>query len=222
MTNSEALKFGASGVYSREDYLRFLQMDLEAHGLTRWNFLLRFRRPEIYYQRLLRKSEYLTNRKGILNKLFSLIVKFLLLRQGLNTGISLPVGVADEGLSIAHFGSIVVNSQTRIGKFCRLHSATNIGTANGGVPTIGDFVYIGPGAIIYGDISIGDRAVIGANSVVNRDVPPGVTVAGAPARIIANRDSSSIVPDWFPNSTARSKLSGSAEHGAGKIIEGSN
>ena len=49
-------------------------------------------------------------------------------------------------------------------------------------PTIGNNVIIGSGAQILGSINIGDDVRIGANSVVSRDVPPKVTVAGVPAR----------------------------------------
>ena len=50
---------------------------------------------------------------------------------------------------------------------------------------IGKFAWIGGGAIILPGISIGDDAVIGAGSVVTRDVPAGATVIGNPARIIS-------------------------------------
>lgn len=182
-----------------KEYQDLLKSDLEAHDMDKWKVLSMFRRPEVYYQRLLRRVEYYNSMPGPLARFVALAAKFRLQRLSVRTGLSFPPGVAGPGLSIAHYGSIVVNSKARIGKFCRIHSATNIGTANGGAPKIGDFVYIGPGAVIYGDITIGDFAVIGANAVVNKSVPPGVTVAGAPARVIATRDSSSIMPRWFPN-----------------------
>ena len=63
----------------------------------------------------------------------------------------------------------------------------NIG-ANGGsdkAPIIGNDVYIGPGAVIYGDIRIADGCYIGANAVVNKSiVEPHSVVVGAPAKII--------------------------------------
>ena len=48
---------------------------------------------------------------------------------------------------------------------------------------IGSGVYIGPQSVIQMGVSVGDKAVIGACSFVNRDVPPGARVWGCPARI---------------------------------------
>jgi acetyltransferase-like isoleucine patch superfamily enzyme len=49
---------------------------------------------------------------------------------------------------------------------------------------IGSNVWIGHNAAIMGGVTIGDRAIVGANSVVTRDVEPGATVGGVPARVI--------------------------------------
>lgn len=54
-------------------------------------------------------------------------------------------------------------------------------------PTIGNNCYIGPGAKIFGKIKIGDNVAIGANAVVNKDFPDGVTIAGVPAKIVSNK-----------------------------------
>lgn len=50
--------------------------------------------------------------------------------------------------------------------------------------SIGDSVWIGGGATVLPGVSVGDRSVVGAGSVVTRDVPADVLVAGNPARII--------------------------------------
>ena len=49
---------------------------------------------------------------------------------------------------------------------------------------IGSDVWVGGGAMILPGVSIGSRAVIGAGSVVTRDVPEGVLAAGNPCRVI--------------------------------------
>jgi len=51
---------------------------------------------------------------------------------------------------------------------------------------IGNSVWVGGGAIILPGITIGDKSVIGAGSVVTKDVPSGVVVTGNPCRIIKN------------------------------------
>lgn len=187
-----------SPIGNRRDYREFLAADLHAHGLTRWHFYLEPKHPELRYQRLLRKVEYLDTLPGPVGRLRHLWSRVRLARLAVRTGISIPPGTCDRGLSVAHTGSIVVNDRARIGSFCRIHSSTNIGVHAGGVPRLGSRVYIAPGAVLFGAITVGDDALVGANAVVDKDVPPDVTVAGAPARVIAGSGSRRSMPEWFP------------------------
>ncbi len=56
-----------------------------------------------------------------------------------------------------------------------------------GPVSIGDYVFIGPRAIILPGVTIGDRAVVGAGAVVTKDVPAGAIVGGVPAKVIGER-----------------------------------
>jgi acetyltransferase-like isoleucine patch superfamily enzyme len=56
---------------------------------------------------------------------------------------------------------------------------------------IGNGVYIGPNAIVQMGVTVGDKAVIGANSFVNRDVPSDAKVFGCPARVRVAEESPS-------------------------------
>jgi len=99
-------------------------------------------------------------------------------------GFSIPLNVFGPGLGIAHYGTIVVNGNAKVGANCRIHIAVNIG-ANGGkeAPQLGDNVYIGPGAKIFGDIRIADHVKIGANAVVNKSFDEeGAVIVGIPAK----------------------------------------
>lgn len=191
-------------IRSEADYLAFLSADLQAHGLKRWHWYLRPQYPELHYQRALRAVEYAQTRRGPLARLRYVLQRVRLARLAVHTGVSIPPRTCGRGLSVAHCGNIVINDRARIGSFCRIHSGTNIGVYDGGVPVIGDRVYIAPGAVIYGAVVVGNDVVVGANSVLSTDVPDGVTVAGAPARIVARNGSAKLLPEWFPSSEAAS------------------
>lgn len=52
---------------------------------------------------------------------------------------------------------------------------------------IGNYVFIGPRAIILPGVTVGDLAVVGAGAVVTKDVEPGSIVGGVPAKVIGER-----------------------------------
>jgi serine O-acetyltransferase len=100
-------------------------------------------------------------------------------------------------LYIGHFGGITVSSSAVIGRDCNLSPGNTIGVsgagAKAGAPVIGDNVYIGPGARLFGKITVGSNVKIGANAVIHQDLPdnaiavldPGfkiISYAGRPAR----------------------------------------
>lgn len=171
--------------------------DLKARNMTALPALAAFRRPVIYFTYLLRMAEYLLGRKDPVSRFAGRYYRFAAKRYGAKYGVSIPVGShPGPGLFIMHFGGIVVSGEAIIGKNCRIHAGVNIGSNRFGVPRIGDDVYIGPGAKLFGDIEIGDGAQIGANSVVSRSVPARSVVSGPHARVIfcardADHDSAS-------------------------------
>lgn len=90
------------------------------------------------------------------------------------------------GLYVPHPYGIVVGAAT-IGRNLRLLQNVTIGrksSADPRDPVIEDNVQISAGAVLLGSITIGEGAVIGANSVVLKDVPAHASAVGIPARII--------------------------------------
>lgn len=113
-------------------------------------------------------------------------------------GISIPYTTSiGPGLYIGHFGGIVVSGRAKIGANCNLSQNVTIGGANrgprAGVATLGDSVYIGPGAVLVGRVDVGDHAAIGANAVVLEDVPASGVVVGNPGRLVSRSGSSSYI-----------------------------
>ena len=103
-------------------------------------------------------------------------------------GIEIPYQTKiGKGFIIYHGVGLVINSHTTIGNNCLLRHSTTLGNKGEVVsdcPAIGNNVNIGAHVCIIGKIKIGDNAIIGAGSVVTKDVPPNAVVAGNPAKII--------------------------------------
>mgnify|MGYP003789424593 CR=1 FL=1 len=97
------------------------------------------------------------------------------------------------GFRIDHGQALVINDGTIFGAGCTVRNSTTIGNKRakeGGYtrpPIFGDRVDIGANAVIIGPITIGDDAVIGAASVVLRDVPPNHVAIGNPARCVPKK-----------------------------------
>ncbi len=89
------------------------------------------------------------------------------------------------GLLLPHPNGIVIHPEAVIGPNCVLFQQVTIGTVatKRGLPVIGGHVDIGAGAKILGPVHIGDHSLIGANSVVTKDVPAYSVAIGIPAQI---------------------------------------
>jgi serine O-acetyltransferase len=109
------------------------------------------------------------------------------------TGIEIHPGAhIGRRVFIDHGMGVVVGETAEIGDDTTLyHGVTLGGTSwNKGKrhPTLGKGVVVGAGAKILGPIHVGDAAKIGSNAVVVRDVPPGATAVGIPARTLSESD----------------------------------
>lgn len=185
-------------IKNKNDLRHYLDQDRKAlginkkRGLKKYLFHLFF--DEIWkFEKTLRFTEYYSNicDSNFLFKCWRLLLllfyKYNFRKISIKLGFSIPINVFGPGLSIAHRGTIVVNPNARIGANCRLHACVNIGTSSGGkgAPHVGDNVYIGPGAILFGGINIANNVSIGANATVNRNCEKERCIlAGTPAIVV--------------------------------------
>lgn len=157
-----------------EDFRRTNQRDLVMQNLSKFRLRYRWTRPEVHIVRALRRAE-LFRELADSNRLlwpFYLLSRWRYQKLTSHLGLTIPLGVFADGLSLAHVGTITVNKDASVGRNCRLHPGVTIGATRGNAPTIGDDVFIGPNVVIVGDIHIGNRCHIGPGCVVNIDVPP--------------------------------------------------
>jgi serine O-acetyltransferase len=187
-------------IASRADLRAYLEADRVALGGPS-SLAARLLNDVWRFQRCLRVLEYRLNTNA--HPALVTIAKLRHRRLGRQLGFTIPPNVFGPGLSIAHYGTIVVNGGARVGANCRLHVDVNIGTAAGAqaaAPKIGDNCYIGPGAKLFGAIEIGSGTAIGANAVVDRSFPAGnVTLGGVPARPISERGSAGLLIVGHPS-----------------------
>jgi serine O-acetyltransferase len=112
------------------------------------------------------------------------------------TGIEIHPGARiGRRFFIDHGRGVVIGETSEIGDDCTLYHGVTLGgtTWNKGKrhPTLGDNVVVGAGAKILGPLQVGNGAKVGSNAVVVKDVPPGATAVGIPARILDDAGSDS-------------------------------
>jgi serine acetyltransferase len=106
-------------------------------------------------------------------------------------GVELPVSATiGPRLRLYHPHGIVLNPSCTLGSDCHLRHGVTVGNKvdrmgnEVGVASIGDYVELGAGCVVIGDVHVGDHARIGALAVVLHSVPAWGIVVGNPGRVI--------------------------------------
>ncbi|OBX21891.1 serine O-acetyltransferase [Gelidibacter algens] len=189
-------------INNKKDYLEYLTRDriaLEIYNQGAVNKIknLIFPDPVWTFQKRMRQLEYYTNCKNYgLYHFYIYYLKYRYKLISIKLNFTIPINVFGPGLSIVHYGTIIINFTSKIGSNCRIHACVNIGASGGEIqgPQLGDNIYIAPGAKIYGNIWIPNNTAIGANAVVNKSFTKENTIiAGIPAKVIGEVDIKKII-----------------------------
>jgi serine O-acetyltransferase len=178
-----------------------IESDLKRYNIKRQFGLRLFFRymffdaaPGVKFSIIFRLCQYYRRKNRLLFFFFYVWLRRLKFAYGFDISYRTQIG---KGLYIGHFGGIVIHGDTIIGDNCNLSQGITIGVlnrgSNSGIPVIGNKVFIGPGAVILGGITIGNEVLIGANAVVHFNVPNQAVVAAPAASIISNKGTSGYV-----------------------------
>jgi serine O-acetyltransferase len=105
------------------------------------------------------------------------------------TGIEIhPGAVIGRRVFIDHGMGVVIGETAEVGDDCTIYQGVTLGGTSlkqqKRHPTLGPGVVVGAGAKVLGPFTVGAGAKIGSNSVVVKEVPPGATAVGIPARVL--------------------------------------
>jgi len=161
----------------REDLAAALERDPAARAVGRVEMLLTYGGVQAL---LSHRISHALHEAGV-----PLLPRLLAYLTAAVTGIEIhPAARIGRGLFIDHGSGVVIGETAEVGDDVTIYQGVTLGGtgfARGKRhPTVGDEVMIGAGSALLGPIEIGQRAKIGANSVVIHDVPPNSTVVGNP------------------------------------------
>lgn len=139
--------------------------------------------PNLHYIYWFRNAQK-HSKSSLTGKFCRLILRHYQIKYGFQIYAETEIG---EGFYLGHWGALVINPKAKIGKNCNIAQGVTIAQANRGknegVPVIGNEVWIGPNAVIVGNITIGNNVLIAPNAYVNTDVPDNSIALGNPAII---------------------------------------
>ncbi len=142
--------------------------------------------PNLHFVYILRKCQQ-HPKKSIKGFFWRLVLRKHQIKYGFQIYPETQIG---EGFYLGHWGALVINPNAKIGKNCNIAQGVTIGQQNRGknegYPEIGNHVWIGPNAVIVGNIKIGDNVLIAPNAYVNTDIPANSIAMGNPAIITPN------------------------------------
>ena len=158
-------------------------MEVDPAAIHKINVIVNY--PGVHAMFFYRITHFLWNIK------FKFTARFLSQVARFLTGIEIhPGATIGKRLFIDHGMGVVIGETTIIGDDCTLYQGVTLGGVGTGNhttkrhPTLLNNVMISAGAKVIGNVTIGNNSIIGASSVVLKDVPDNCTVIGIPGRIV--------------------------------------
>lgn len=187
-------------IRKKSDLLHYIECDRIANGYppkrTKTESVKYFFFTNIItYLYDLRHAEYYNNVKTPFGFVCRTYYSLRLRKYSREMGFQIGLNSCGPGLSLPHYGTIIISAEARLGANCRVHACVNIGRSGGHktAPQIGDNVYIGPSCVLFGNIQIPSNVTIGANATVNKSfAEENVVIAGTPAKIVKHN-----YPNWI-------------------------
>lgn len=135
-----------------------------------------------YLYHLRRYAFYYNNHKRFLswNTIMMFHERYWFTKLGIRCGFSIGTNSLGYGVVIPHYGTIVINEDSKIGNYCVLHTSTCVA---GGGKLIGDGLYLSTGSQIVGNIKLGNAVTVAAHSLVNKSYDSNILLVGSPAII---------------------------------------
>ena len=158
-------------------------MEVDPAAIHKINVIVNY--PGVHAMFFYRITHFLWNIK------FKFTARFLSQVARFLTGIEIhPGATIGKRLFIDHGMGVVIGETTIIGDDCTLYQGVTLGGVGTGNhttkrhPTLLNNVMISAGAKVIGNVTIGNNSIVGASSVVLKDVPENCTVIGIPGRIV--------------------------------------
>jgi serine O-acetyltransferase len=182
---------------------KIIESDYKRYGINKislWILIKTFLlmpNPGLKFMTIFRLTQYFRRRNRPLFYFFFLWSRRLKIKYGFDISYRTQIG---KGFYIGHFGGVVIHGDTVIGDNCNISQGITFGVSNAGanigVPKIGNNVFVGPGACVFGNITIGNQVTIGANAVVTENILDYHTVL-SPKPVLIDKDLS---PFYIHNS----------------------
>ncbi len=166
--------------------------DYKRSGIQKLSFVVLFKvfilqpNPGLKFMTIFRLTQGYRRENKFLFYFYYWWLQRLKFKYGFDISYRTTIG---KGFYIGHFGGVVIHGDSVIGSNCNISQGITIGVSNSGatigVPTIGNNVFIGPNACVFGKIVIGDNVTIGANAVVTTNIEAFHTVVCEKAVVIS-------------------------------------